>query len=1371
MELELSPYDNQISLLYKAGDYFETPIQYITIRDYEPGDITTPDEALVIDDLIYEPLMTILARALDSPNPPSLAEAFAGLTKEGSNISKNDFAFIYRSIAESRNLSEEEIFRLVQVFMGQQGFRDIRDFRTRYDYWVQQWSDTLQQDKDTLDRILDIQDNLTNIPPEYILTASDLTVERVTLRMYPTFDTGEKPSSDEDGISIFNAIQPSYFVPYIQYNSGNSATIRQTYYKVYRGEASTNNEDLPGAEPNLDIVIPTSQTRATNRGRLLYMTVWAGDPIQVITHPTREGYTKAIYDLETGILTCKTRISPKNPHAREVLIERIAEALSNLILGEAAEIRISAEFDIFLREEIQDYILLHEILNNPTFTAYLYVEERQKAYPEKKRITIHYRSILGEAMEKTGDDNQDIPAASSAVLGTRFITSDQVTPESPLGTPYLHVNVTKATSREVAEQFRNILTLLMGIYLTDRPVIEEVYNQYIPPFVPVPTQERRVIIRRNTPTETKVGTTRARKTGKTRVRTGNKSTALKLLESIAPNIFISGYARQCQSKLQPIVVTPQEAEEWRNKLVKNTSSYQLEPRQVMPFPPISPPSPEQIDQLITEKGIDDPDIIRILDNGGTQDEVEALIEELGIQDPDIIYTLRKKVNPNYYEEPLLGDRILIVCPGETAPYPGVKVNRLSNNNIYPYIPCCYKEDQTGPRRKSKFNAYYNNIMDEGNSRTRLITDKILYPGGIGEIPITLEQALMRYTDQTGTFKRYGIITGTNSFLHCVLDALDYQGYSGLSNEGKVALASEVRQALTRDIEMAVMKQELYDVSFEDIRNQVATEELFFDPALYYRSVEEYFNVNIYSFTPGKRPKDRNEAIGKIDVPRHKLFHSRPIRPDRVTILIFKHWGAEVDNLNYPHCELLIFTDPNNTKENIKIFPETMTYVAHDILLETFPITTWSYQNQELPTLLARTNLYSLVNFDAFLQQQANSQIQDDYGKMRGLVISNGEVEMAVFFLPSQPENLPIAEKIPLTEAEVAVAWFGEPNAIVLSQDRNQVIGLWFGHPEIPNYPHVIFVPIIPTGNYLTLPEGPLSPLELGESNRQTGARILLLHRQISFLLQILRYLLILAVRNNPNTTIADFMNAYTNIHQEPVVDSASFYDLTQIAHRLPDANTVENAIMLLAPTAPTLFREGRLVLYSRNFADKIQGYLETLLVQVRGINPKLPRYLENYYLYESDFRPWAGTIILIGQDNFNSWRTSLTRAGHQGITILRQLDPSLISRIEPYLYLSTDETISLIQNVETGDLARALHVALSWYLNLINPGFATAPYPDIETLPYRVYEISPSSELRLLEEFTTPESPDALEILAYTRGNYAAILPLAPGEGVRIEEV
>jgi hypothetical protein len=52
------------------------------------------------------------------------------------------------------------------------------------------------------------------------------------------------------------------------------------------------------------------------------------------------------------------------------------------------------------------------------------------------------------------------------------------------------------------------------------------------------------------------------------------------------------------------------------------------------------------------------------------------------------------------------------------------------------------------------------------------------------------------------------------------------------------------------------------------------------------------------------PESDGNKDPSIEIPRHKFTHIRPDRPERDSIIVFKHSGGESEDLKYPQCELI-----------------------------------------------------------------------------------------------------------------------------------------------------------------------------------------------------------------------------------------------------------------------------------------------------------------------------------------------------------------------------------------------------------------------------------------------------------------------------------
>src|SRR5690606_17196787 len=104
------------------------------------------------------------------------------------------------------------------------------------------------------------------------------------------------------------------------------------------------------------------------------------------------------------------------------------------------------------------------------------------------------------------------------------------------------------------------------------------------------------------------------------------------------------------------------------------------------------------------------------------------------------------------------------------------------------------------------------------------------------------------------------------------------------------------------------------------------------------AVEEVFNINIYVFSPP--PIGDETELGSMVVPRFKIFHSRPLRLQRPTVVIMRSLGSESDALEYPQCELIVDYDKDNL-QIMKLFGPEMTEVCHSVLEETLRTMTWT----------------------------------------------------------------------------------------------------------------------------------------------------------------------------------------------------------------------------------------------------------------------------------------------------------------------------------------------------------------------------------------------------------------------------------------------
>jgi len=92
--------------------------------------------------------------------------------------------------------------------------------------------------------------------------------------------------------------------------------------------------------------------------------------------------------------------------------------------------------------------------------------------------------------------------------------------------------------------------------------------------------------------------------------------------------------------------------------------------------------------------------------------------------------------------------------------------------------------------------------------------------------------------------------------------------------------SEVFKSISS--EASVMAQELFDLTDKEIKSAFLNDE-YFDPSLFYRALEEYFNVNVYVLRP---PEKEVTSWPSIVVPRHRGIHTRRF-VDRECIIVWQ----------------------------------------------------------------------------------------------------------------------------------------------------------------------------------------------------------------------------------------------------------------------------------------------------------------------------------------------------------------------------------------------------------------------------------------------------------------------------------------------------
>lgn len=307
-----------------------------------------------------------------------------------------------------------------------------------------------------------------------------------------------------------------------------------------------------------------------------------------------------------------------------------------------------------------------------------------------------------------------------------------------------------------------------------------------------------------------------------------------------------------------------------------------------------------------------------------------------------------------------GSGIFYECTDSVYKYPGVRKNIISNADKYPYVPCCFKVEQT---TKPNFLKYYSEGVVEQSEQIRMITtDKPLNPKFFGILPESINNLLTSLNIEKA-YARHGVSTTLNSFLDCVSLATDKQ---------------ITRATILKNVNLTLCLQENPGMTLYDIKTMIENKNVYFDPHRYLRLVEHLLGVNIYLF-------DSNG----IALPYHVHGYYKYKNSVRKSIFIYEHKDIR-------RCELIAAWDTES--EEYEYVHDLSSETMDNILYESFPM--W----------VSGKRLYAIKQEP--VTEKCISQYVDIYGKVRGMLLQDEHMSNPVYVkTPPLPLlNVPLTHK-------------------------------------------------------------------------------------------------------------------------------------------------------------------------------------------------------------------------------------------------------------------------------------------------------------------------------------------------------------------------
>lgn len=1117
-----------------------------------------------------------------------------------------------------------------------------------------------------------------------------------------------------DGVNtlpdFFNRTQPSYIIPFIQLNGSERLGEHTSYYKIYKGVSI----DLQPRYENT--VIPSHLTTEPDT---MYMNVWTG-PLTATKEETEE-YARIgkkinfhIAEIQYIPTESKFKISVTSPRIEETIseldiINRIHEHILVPLPNSTTlkQKKITGTFSV-LNVKWYDTLFLELVMNDPIFSPYFYMDETSKVYAEKTVFTVHY---------KMGNSSKSVVTASffphifQSGVELRYISTkgkiETLIPQENI--PVINVHISMALTHEIANSFVTLLTKMFTYYSSKLNTLIGYYEKFIPEFSLLESRELEEIEETNDTDDNK---------------------RISALKRYAPDLFISGYARICQNRKPVPVMNTEDEKKW---ITKN--------KQIIKFP---------------------------------------------------------KNTENKY-----------VCPDDDYPFVGLINNNLQNKHEYPYLPCCYKTDQS-KSDESNLNKYLYDIdTPDDLINTKHVThifktNRILDPLRFGKIHSNLTDFLRRAenseTESTSEYLRFGVIKHTeNSFIHCIFRAIGDVAYDNAVD--KIEFIDTFRRDIFKNNPMLfpeLVKQELYDMTNENIKKYTTNNIIFFDPLKFYRIMEELFKINIYIFSL----KPESSEGGLMLLPRHKNFHSHIPQPNRPVVLILRHWGSRDAGLNFPQCELIV--QQRSDSHIFGIFDKKMNNLLYSAISYISNTLTWSIdQETEKPKIVSQQHLYSIFNYEMFFGQiPIVGQIIDNDGKARLIVLrpkitrSNTYAEEFIFLniLPSYTFN---TSEFTLQQAigrepawELCIQLFGIPTSYTVNNE-DYITGLYFGVGDIKSafYCQIrkiktqLFKEQIGTKGYgiLKSKDNDFIPLLIPDKIEASPIqRLKILKKTASFIEQIITYCFL--IDGQPEDIEGFLLKILTMRQPGSESDSLKIYDISHLMRIMPFGKTSTEVLTKLESQVPFI-RNGKLLCYDSDMALGIYYQLNKFYEDHLNLRvlPESYREFTNYYSSVNDFIPNPNVILLLSLKEFNNWASKNIETSDAETVYLQNLKNNIQNKLvhdafiyqEPYIYKFEDidqNNYYIVQNVQGGDLNRAINVAITWNSLKINLGYKADPYDpnignttDIVIYPaYKIYRISISGTLEIEWDKTDNNVP-FLRILNYAPGgidNYAALLQI-----------
>lgn len=326
-----------------------------------------------------------------------------------------------------------------------------------------------------------------------------------------------------------------------------------------------------------------------------------------------------------------------------------------------------------------------------------------------------------------------------------------------------------------------------------------------------------------------------------------------------------------------------------------------------------------------------------------------------------------------------GKKHVYVCDDNEGKYMYIGLRRnkaLSNRDRYKYIPCCFVRNQ---KNKKTYREYFEDEQEEkGIQQKILTTNKIAPYDEYAYLPENINYLLSSIDDKY-TYLRKGVNDTKQSFLECVLEScLEPSKFSNRTQENKLEILEKEYEKLINYEKLAVASQENPGLNEDDMKDILENRE-YMDPRRWITLLETIYDCKIIILS-----REMYEEDVAIEIPYHSFVYLRQDKTPKKIVVIYEHSGNESVKTDYPRCELVMKWDQDvSMDEGIYSYftgkmAKTLVSFYNEMLDQYYYSISKKGKIEKIPEF-SLENIYKL---------NPNSQIIDNYGKCRGIVIND-----------------------------------------------------------------------------------------------------------------------------------------------------------------------------------------------------------------------------------------------------------------------------------------------------------------------------------------------------------------------------------------------